>query len=384
MSRQGKVRKLPSGSWRARYRGTDGRERGETFTRKADAERWLATQEADVARGLWVDPTLGRITFGEYVEIWRAGLHGLRDSSLDRNLGVARCHLLPRFGAMQLARISPVDVRAMVGDDMVAGYSSSSVRRHVIVLRSILGAAVSDGRLGRNVADGVKLPSERARPMRVLDPVQLAAVAHAVPGHYRALVLTAGWVGLRWGELAGLALDHVDLLRHTITIDRQLTEVAGRLSFGPPKTGAGVRTVTIPEDLTAILAEHFGAEVVTASGLAFPTVRGKLMRRSVFRPRMWNPAVTEVFAGTDLAGLVFHELRHTAASLAIAHGAHPVTVKERLGHSSISVTMDRYGHMFPSQDAALAEALNATLRDSLVARTWHAEASVARLRRSEP
>ena len=90
------------------------------------------------------------------------------------------------------------------------------------------------------------------------------------------------------------------------------------------------------------------------------------------------------FIGTDLEGLVFHELRHTAAALAIAHGAHPLTVKERLGHASNKVTMDTYGHLFLSQDQALAEALNATQRDSLTAaaRQRHADGTVSRLRRS--
>ena len=185
------------------------------------------------------------------------------------------------------------------------------------------------------------------------------------------------------GELAGLALGRVDLLRHTITVDRQLTEVAGRLRYGPPKTSVGVRTVTIPEDLTGMLAEHFAPAPVQASGLAFPTVMGLQMRRSNFR-RLWRRAVDGVFAGTDLEGLVFHELRHTAAALAIGHGAHPVTVKERLGHSSIQMTMDRYGHLFPSQDQALAQAQNATLRESLVARVWHESGTVSRLRRSAP
>jgi integrase len=110
---------------------------------------------------------------------------------------------------------------------------------------------------------------------------------------------------------------------------------------------------------------------------------GLQMRRSNFR-RLWRRAVDGVFAGTDLEGLVFHELRHTAAALAIGHGAHPVTVKERLGHSSIQMTMDRYGHLFPSQDQALAQAQNATLRESLVARVWHESGTVSRLRRSAP
>jgi hypothetical protein len=153
-----------------------------------------------VARGQWVDPALGRITFAAFVDQWKAALRGLRDSSLDRVLGVVDNHLLPGFGQAQLARITYSDVQAMVADDMLAGYSGSSVRRHVIVLRGILETARRDGRVGRNVAEGVKLPPESARPMRFLDADQLADAAGALTEHYRPLVLTAGWVGLRWAN----------------------------------------------------------------------------------------------------------------------------------------------------------------------------------------
>ena len=98
----------------------------------------------------------------------------------------------------------------------------------------------------------------------------------------------------------------------------------------------------------------------------FPVTNGNPMRRGSFG-RNWRRAVAECFDGTPMAGLVFHELRHTAAALAIAHGAHPLTIKTRLGHSSITVTMDRYGHLFPAQDEALAEAMDGTLRAALSA-----------------
>ena len=170
--------------------------------------------------------------------------------------------------------------------------------------------------------------------MRFLEPDELAQLAEAHPAFYRPLVFTAGYVGMRWGELAGLALDHVDLLR-TIRVERQLVEVGGAVHFGPPKTRAGIRTVTMPPTLDEILAEHFASPAVQSSRLAFPGPEGAPLRRSNFR-RVWGKACSA--AGLD--GLVFHELRHTAAALAIAQGAHPIAIKERLGHSSITVTMD--------------------------------------------
>ena len=375
------------GRWRARVWAPDGRERSRTFDRKSDAERWAVTQEADKHRGAWIDPTLGRETFESWSKTWRADLQR-RPRTLRRYDTVLANHLLPRFGRTPLVRITRSDAQRMVAADIEHGYSASEVRRHVIVPRQILEAAVKDGRLGRNVAADVELPSEQARTMRFLTPEQLGALATAHGDHYAPLVLTAGWVGLRWGELAGLRLERVDLLRHKIRIDQQLVEDAGNLTFGPPKTRAGDRTVTMPSGLTDVLAAHFASKACQRSGMAFPTVTGQLMRRSNFR-RLWRRKVggsakrVGVFAGTDLEGLVFHELRHTAAALAIAHGAHPQTIKERLGHSSITVTMDTYGHLFPSADEALADALDAAFRDAHPAFTRPGLAEVARMRRSE-
>lgn len=116
--------------------------------------------------------------------------------------------------------------------------------------------------------------------------------------------------------------------------------------------------MTIPRSPVDVLAEHFASTAAQRSGLAFPTLSGSPMRRSNFR-RTFRRARTE--AGFDdglLDGFVFHELRHTAAALAVAAGAHPLAIRERLGHSSITVTMDRYGGLFPSLDEAIADGLD--------------------------
>lgn len=353
--------------WRARISTPDGRERSKTFDRKVDAERWLLEHESARARGDWIDPQAGRIAFEQWVDLWRSGANGDRPTSWARKIGIVETHLLPRFGRWPIAEIRPVDVKAMLADDLAKGLSNATVRKHVFVLSQILDQAVAEQRLARNPCGAVKLPPERPRDMRFLAPDELASLVAAHPKHFQPLILTAGYVGLRWGELAGLTIDRVDLLRRTVTVDRQLIEVAGKVSFGPPKTKSGTRTVSLPASLVDVLGEHFASSAVHRERLAFPSKTGKPMRRSNFPRRVWKPALERLGWIDDhpLAGLVFHELRHTAASLAIAQGAHPLTVKERLGHSSITVTMDRYGHLFPAQDAALAEALDKVLRASL-------------------
>jgi len=363
--------------YKARYRGPDGCERSRMFDRRVDAERWLATSTADIARGDWVDPKLGRMTFGEWVKKWEKTLD-LRPTTRALNLHVTHKYLLPRFETWPLSRITTSDIKAMLADDLTRGdLSNSAIRRHVMVLSTILAAAVVDGRIARNPCRGIKLPAEDAREMRFLEPEQVIAVSDAAGTHYRPIVLTAAFVGLRFGELAGLAVDRVNLLRRTIRIDRQLIEVGRELSFGPPKTKAGIRTVTIPAALCDVLAQHFGS----VDGLAFPNVNGDPLRRSSFR-RVWRGACARAgFEDGPLAGLHFHELRHTAVALAVREGAHPLAIKERLGHASIQTTLDTYGGLFPSLDEAIADGLDRTMREAIAAYPRPETASEPRLRR---
>ena len=125
------------------------------------------------------------------------------------------------------------------------------------------------------------------------------------------------------------------------------------------------------------MAEHFASPAVRSSGLAFPGPKGAPLRRSNFR-RVGAKACS----AAELDGLVFHERRHTAAALAIAQGAHPLAIKERLGHSSITVSMDRYGGLFPRLEEAIAEGLDDALRESLAGPMRDERGTVERLRTS--
>jgi Phage integrase, N-terminal SAM-like domain len=170
------------------HQPADGKERSRTFDRKVEAQRWLTTETADLARGNWTDPGLGRMTFAQYVQIWEQSLD-VRESTRELNLGVVRNYLLPRFGATPLARISTSDVKMMVASEVgEARLSKSAIRRHGIVLSSILKAAVADGRIGKNPCTGVRLPAEDRRDMRFLTAEQVAHLADAVsPAFYRPL-----------------------------------------------------------------------------------------------------------------------------------------------------------------------------------------------------
>jgi integrase len=175
--------------------------------------------------------------------------------------------------------------------------------------------------------------------------------------------LDRGLTGLRWSEMLGLQHSDIDLLRRTVTVRRQIIEVNGRFEgFGEPKTSAGRRTVDLPSFLCGMLETQLEERAQPGpSGLVFVNTRGKSPPSSSFSSQSWAKAR----AAIGRPDLRWHDLRHTSVALAIANGAHPKAIQERMGHASITVTLDRYGHLFPSLGLQVAEGLDASYRASL-------------------
>ena len=190
--------------------------------------------------------------------------------------------------------------------------------------------------------------------MRFLTPAEIIALADAIRPLYRTLVLVGAYGGLRISELGGLRRGRVDLLRGMVTVAEIVTEVEGRLFFGPPKTRAGRRTVGLPRFVTRELEAHL-ADPGDPRGHVFTAPNGGPLRVTAFRARAWRPATKA--AGLD--GLRIHDLRHTAVALWIAAGASPKEVAALAGHTSVSFTVDRYGHLYPDSYATLRDRLDA-------------------------
>ena len=145
----------------------------------------------------------------------------------------------------------------------------------------------------------------------------------------------------------------VDLERNLVTVARTLGEVNGRLSFSPPKTESGKRTIGMPSFVARALAMHIDLYALPdAEGLVFPSVDGQPMRRSNFRRRVWEPAT----AAVDMAGFRFHDLRHTAATLAAASGTSLKALMARIGQASAAAAL-RYQHVIDGQDADIVRYL---------------------------
>jgi integrase len=353
----GTARRLPSGRWRVRYYDQAGvrHTAPRTFLSKVDANRYLAQVEADLLRGAWTDPRLARITFGGWVERWWPTTADLRPGTRTFYDYLLRRLLLPAFGETPLGRIDTMTVRSWLADlHEVGEVTPTTIAKAYRLLRRILNVAVEAGYLPRNPAAIKGAGLERAAEMRHVSIPQLHALAEAVPDRYRALVLVAGYGGLRWGELVGLRRRRVDLAGARIYVVEQVAEVAGKFIVSPPKTAAGQRVVVLPAVAVTALAEHL-EEYAAAEpeGLVFRSGRGTYLQRSNFSRLVWRPAVQQL----GLDGLRFHDLRHTAATLAAAAGATTKELMERMGHTSSAVAL-RYQHVMTDRQAAIAAALD--------------------------
>ena len=354
----GSIRRPRDGrGWEARYRSPDGRQRSKIFRTKRDADRYLARADTAMQRGDWHDPQLAKVRFDDYAAEWLASTKHLRPGTRANVESRLRRHILPAFGSYPLGAIQPAAVRSWVAELSDTGLAAATVNATYRTFARIMKMAEIDGLIARSPCIGVSLAKETShQEMRFLDHAQVAQLADAIDPRYRALIFTAAYTGLRWGELAALRVDRINFLRGTLSVTEALTEVNGHVHVGPTKTGAH-RTVSLPKFLIEMLSEQVRL-YPSSTGLAFTSAEGTPLRRNFYR-RHYKPAVRA--AGLP-EGLRFHDLRHACAAMLIAQGAHPKEIQERLGHSTIRLTFDRYGHLFPSLDDRLREGLEAAYR----------------------
>lgn len=253
--------------------------------------------------------------------------------------------------------MQPVHVREWVAGLAEAALSPSRIRQAYQLLSAILKAAVESGYLVRSPCIGVSLLKAERREMRFLSAGEVDRLAEAVAEPYDLLIYLLAYGGLRWGEAAALRRGRCHLHRSRIEAAESLAEVGGRLHFGPTKTYQR-RTVVLPGFLRDGLAAHLARRVPPGPGaLVFSAPDGGPLRHANFRKRIWLPALEEAGLPPNVR---IHDLRHTCAALLIAGGAHPKAIQAHLGHASIQVTLDRYGHLFPDQMDRPAEKLEAT------------------------
>jgi integrase len=261
----------------------------------------------------------------------------------------------PLLGPCYLREVQLPDVQ--LAADTLSGQdlSASSVRNTIMALRALYGWARPRGLAVQQPCDGVRLPGGEEQRMRIVSPDMAALLVGALVGRDRTAFALACYAGLRAGEALALDWSNIDLDIRVIRVERGWDH--GSHDFIAPKSKAARRVVPIIERLNAVLVDHrdqFGDE-----GLTLPALSGdpaKPMGHSALVKRLKT-----AWEGAELEPLKLHEARHTFASMLIAAGANPKAITTYMGHSSIQVTFDRYGHLMPGSEAQIAGLLDAYL-----------------------
>lgn len=325
------------------------------FSRKSDAEGQRRLLEHRLELGEWVDPESKRTPYSEWAQTWLTTRSHVSPKTRESYISLLNSRILPTFGESRLGDIRTVAIERWISGMSHEGLSASRIRQAHQVLSSTLGAAVRNQMLSTNPAAGVALPRKIQREMLIATPSEIDAIADAMPERYGTLVYVLGYCGLRIGEAIALRRRRVNLLLGELTVAESATEVHGALVFGETKNRTR-RLVAVPHFLGRRLERHLEEfTAASAESLVFTSTGGGPIRLSNYRERFWKPALRQADANPLLR---IHDLRHTAASLLIAQGTHPKVIQEHLGHSSIAITMDRYGHLYPSERSRVAAALD--------------------------
>jgi integrase len=345
--------------YEVRYRNPGSREiRGKTFDTLTEAKRFQRELETAKDRGTYVNPSLGKTTFGAYADRYMNVTLNQDISTKTRDESLLRNHLVPAFGAMSLREVTTPSVRAWIADlSETKQLAPSTVALCYQLLGRIMRNAEEDGYIFKTpCTPNIKLPNQThsKRAERWLSIEELERLADTIDPRFRAAILTMGYMGLRFGELTGLKRSRLDLLHGTLDVSGQMKEVGGHQSFANiTKTAAGLRKLPIPPSLVSELGDHLST-YSNHPEFVFSGRDGGPLRKTWAR-RHFTPAVTKA----GLSPLTPHHLRHTCAALLIAEGAHAKDIQEWLGHSSYQVTMDVYGHLFPERQGELAASLDA-------------------------
>ncbi|MCT1884974.1 site-specific integrase [Dietzia cinnamea] len=351
--------------WMVRYRDEDNRQRKKRgFRTKRDATLALADLQVRLARGEWVDPQAGKITVGSLWDVYVDTQADLKESTRSKLRFSWSTHVKPKWDTREVGKIRPSMVRSWVTEMQSAGVGPGTIETALDVLRGCLAIAVEDRALASNPASGVRAPRREHVARGYLTHQQTEALAVEC-GRDATVVRFLAYTGLRWGEMAALRVSDFDMLRRRVQISRAVSEVEGRRTWSTPKTREK-RSVPFP----AFLVDEIAAQMVGRGreDLVFARTVTEFshLRVSLWRPRVFKPAVARCQEVDPTFPTVSpHDLRHTAASLAISAGANVKAVQTMLGHASAAMTLDTYADLFPDDLDAVAGALDSARQSAL-------------------
>jgi integrase len=360
----------PDGRWEARLelRDLDGRRRRKSFYGRTQSEALAKLHQAQRQLDDGLPMVNERLTTGEYLEHWASVTMAplLRPATADSYAALVRLHLKPFLGKVPLAKLTPEDVECLLASKQRDGLSPNTVRLIRSTLRRALGMAERRGLVVRNVAtlvDGPRIGDSTRRAMTAEEARSLLEVSadHRLGALFALLLET----GLRRGEALGLLWQDVDLDGQSLNVCHTMIRVAGKLTAGEPKTRQSRRIVHFSGELAATLRTHRRRQLEERlsagpgwheTGHVFASSTGTPLDPSNVRS-----AFAQLCQRAALGHWTIHELRHTAASLMLSAGVPLHVVSDVLGHSSISITKDVYGHLVADDRERASEAISSVL-----------------------
>ena len=340
-------------AWRVQYRSPDGRSRTKQgFRTRTEAQAWADKNAVDIHAQDWIDPSAGKVTIQELGERWLKMQTHLKPKTLHETEGLWRRYVHPQWGDMAASAIKPSTVQEWVA---TMDKSGSTVRQAHAVLAKILDLAVMDNAIRVNPARGVKLPRKGKAVKVYLTEQQLGTLVDACKRN-KEIVWLLGTVGLRWGELAGLKVKDIDLLRSRINIERSAVTVGSDIAVGAPKSHER-RSVAVPKSVMKLVANLVEGrdreEYIWARGDGTPL-------RVPSHEDWFDQAVKKCMAeDPEFPRITPHGLRHVAAGLMVSAGANVKVVQRQLGHASAAMTLDIYADLFDEDLESVAVAVDA-------------------------
>ena len=344
--------------YRARYRDETGKEHARHFAKKANAQRWLDEVTAAVVRGDYVDPAAGKVTFGQWFRRW-SEVQTWTDGTAET---AAMTLASVTFADVPMSRITELHVEAWMkamtkpGPKRKKGLAASTRRTRYNYVRMAFLAAVKARLIRQDPTAGITPPrvAKSEGRIKLPTPEQVGAALREAPDDFHGFVAVCAFAGLRLGEAAGLQLGDVDFLRRTLSIQRQIQGQVNAKTVEVAPKYESARTVYLPDDLVRVLAAHLEKCPPMGEEQWLFSLNGYVYNRNS-AGNQWRSLRAKV--GMD--AFTLHDLRHFFASGLIADGCDVVTVQHALGHSSASITLNVYSHLWPkAEDRTRAAAAN--------------------------
>lgn len=344
--------------YRVRYRKPDKSQTDKRgFRTKKDAELFLASVTVSKAKGEYLDPTEGRKLLSAFHRPWEAErLAPLKPSSRQAMETAWRVHVEPKWAGREVLGIKRSEIAEWVAE-LGKERSAQTVRRAMFVLSGVLTIAARERAIPLNPAIGVALPAKRRKSPRYLTHSQVDTLSScATDDTTRVLIELFAYSGPRWGEAVAIRVRHLNMLRKRIRIEDNAVIVNRVYEIGTPKSGQP-REIPIPPHIVkpiARLCEGKGLdEFVFGDGtdpIPYPHATSGWFVKTVRAAQSKDKTIPSITP---------HDLRHTAASLAVSSGAHVKAVQRMLGHASAAMTLDVYADLFDDDLEAVAKAMSA-------------------------